>query len=398
MGRKKNKTIKPRGNKVFVALLICIIIIGVCYFAYDYFSGNLNFSSNQNTSSNASTSEVNSNSSSINVPVGKELKLYSQEPNENDKFEIYFFQLENANSQTQIGDAIYINYGNTDIIIDAGEKGIGSDVMIPYLNEHMKDDTIELCINTHTDSDHIGGFVGKSSGGILFSSKKINYVIDSGYEATTEVYKTYKTRLNELISTGTTYYSYEQTMKEENAPSRFYLGPDTYLDILDSKIYENNFAASNDVNDYSVPVKITHGENTFLLMGDCEKKAESNIIQYNNLGKVDFFKANHHGSETSNTTTLLDIIKPDYIVIDATRSNKYNLPRKTIIDRLLNYTEEIYTPFLNGGIHVYSDKTNITFECDGFIDYTVDKNGVLKEETKGKPIRIQESDFYEGLV
>ena len=187
-------------------------------------------------------------------------------------------------------------------------------------------------------------------------------------------------------------------MTSDIVPNVFYLGSDTYIQVLDTKLYENNFEEVKDLNDSSVPVLLVHGNNKFLLMGDCEKKAEERVIEYNNLSKVDFFKANHHGSPTSNTEALLDIIRPDYIVIDSTASNSYNLPKKEIVDRFLKYTENIYAPFINGGIHIYSDKTNITFECDGFIDYTNNKEGELVEGTQGQPTPLQDTSWYQTAV
>ena len=130
-------------------------------------------------------------------------------------------------------------------------------------------------------------------------------------------------------------------------------------------------------------------------MGDCEKKAESRVLQYNELGKVDFFKANHHGSPTSNTEELLNVIDPEYIVIDSTAENQYNLPKKEIVDRFLKYTENIYAPFINGGIHIYSDKTNLRFVPDGFIDYP--NGGAIKEGTEVM-IPLQNTSWYETAV
>lgn len=383
---KKNKRKKSKFKRTLSFIFAILLLIIICYSQKDRLFGN------QNNSIESSQS--------IPLPEGKEVKLSAKDDQEGN-LEIFFFQLENESSQSMVGDAIYLKYGDIDILIDAGVQYIGSNIVKPYLEEKVTDKVIELCINTHTDLDHIGGFVGlkKDSAytGVMSTSCKINYFIDSGYEASTEIYKNYKSERDKLVNNGTSYYSYEQTMTHDNIPSKYILGTDTYIELLDSKIYENNFSGSNDVNDYSVPLILHHGKTSFLLMGDCEKKAEENVLKYNNLPEVDFFKANHHGSPTSNTKGLLDVIKPDYIIIDATKENKYNLPKKEIVDRFLNYTQEIYAPFINGGIHVYSDKEKLSFDCDGYIDYTSGV-GILDENTKGTPIKLQTTSWYQNAV
>ena len=354
--------------------------------------------------SSSSLSSISSQTSSAFVSTGDPKSVYLNGTGEEQEgeLELYFFQLENERSLTQVGDAYYIRYGTVDILIDAGVQNIGSNVVLPYLKDRVTDGVIELCINTHTDEDHMGGFLGLKSGGeytgILSTEMEIRYFIDSGYQAKTLIYENYRAELQKKIETGTQYYSYAQTMSEENVPNRLILGPETYIDILDSKIYENDFAVSNNINDYSVPVILTHGKTKFLLMGDCEKKAEQAVLDRNALDHVDFFKANHHGSPTSNNKFLLDAIAPDYVLIDATASNKYNLPKKEIVDRFLEYTPEIYTPFLSGGIHVYSDKETLRFDCDGYRQYEDGKKGEIREGTVGAPLRIQDSAWYSEAI
>ena len=132
-------------------------------------------------------------------------------------------------------------------------------------------------------------------------------------------------------------------------------------------------------------------------MGDAEKKAEKALLSYNNVPQVDLFKSNHHGSNTSNSTELLDVIKPSYVIVDSTAKNEYNIPTKEILDRLRTYTPEIYAPFINGGIHIYLKKDSIRFNCDGYKQYENDLRGAIKNGTQGAPIRIHDSDWYKSL-
>ena len=229
--------------------------------------------------------------------------------------------------------------------------------------EHVEDKKLEMIITTHADSDHLGGMVGLSGkdmyGALEAPGIEYQYIVDFGYEADSKVYKDYVELRNARVQEGATYLSIKEIFNEENleAAAHFYLGEDMFLDFLDYKTY--GMTDIDDDNDRSVSCLLTHGEKKILLCGDSEKKEESYLTKLN-IGKVDVFKANHHGSPTSNTKNLLDQIRPEYVVICSSEENKYNLPKKTIISRLIEYTQNVYATFISGNIEVISKNNNIT--------------------------------------
>lgn len=375
-------------------LLITMLLLTGCEELFEMFSVSF---SNIESSSIYETSSSIKESSNPSVPSGIESTpkikyLTDYDSNDND-LDVRFLQLENKSSQKQSGDAIYLSIGNIDILIDAGTKGIGTNSVVPYLEKYVTDDTLELVISTHMDVDHIGGMVGnKSSGvytGVFNAGFNILNVIDCGFVAETETYKEYKLLLDSLITNGTNYYKYEDMIHDENTPNQFYLGKDCIMTILDTKMY--NFSSS-DENDYSVPCLIEHGQIRYLLTGDCEKKAEANLALLN-IGQVDLFKAAHHGSPTSNTEVFLDTVMPKNVIICSSYSNSYYLPKKEVIDRFVEkYTENVYGTFLNGTIHAFSNKTDLSLWCEGYYDYA-NNNGNLLEGTTTL-IPIQNSEWY----
>ena len=254
-------------------------------------------------------------------------------------------------------------YSRLDILIDAGEKASASCTVVPFLLEHVEDKKLEMIITTHADSDHLGGMVGLSGkdmyGALEAPGIEYQYIVDFGYEADSKVYKDYVELRNARVQEGATYLSIKEIFNEENleAAAHFYLGEDMFLDFLDYKTY--GMADIDDDNDRSVSCLLTHDEKKILLCGDSEKKEESYLTKLN-IGKVDVFKANHHGSPTSNTKNLLDQIRPEYVVICSSEENKYNLPKKTIISRLIEYTQNVYATFISGNIEVISKNNNIT--------------------------------------
>ena len=122
-----------------------------------------------------------------------------------------------------------------------------------------------------------------------------------------------------------------------------------------SKSYEN-------VNNDSVGLFLTHGENTFIFTGDAEALAEKEMADSGKLRHADVYKAGHHGSETSSCAEFMKAISPDYAVISCGEGNSYGHPNKKALKEISKYTDKIYRTDLNGTVTFVSDgkelKTN----------------------------------------
>ena len=345
--KERVKTIKKLPTWLIIILVIAIIAFGVWYY-FSVYVDKPNIDNPQD--------EIKNNVKDGTIYLGKEGTTSPE-------LKVTFLDLYGNSNNQQIGDSIFIEYGDIDILIDAGEKASGSCTVVPFLLEHVEDKKLEMIITTHADSDHLGGMVGLSGkdmyGALEAPGIEYQYIVDFGYEADSKVYKDYAELRNARVQEGATYLSIKEIFNEENleAAAHFYLGEDMFLDFLDYKTY--GMADIDDDNDRSVSCLLTHDEKKILLCGDSEKKEESYLTKLN-IGKVDVFKANHHGSPTSNTKNLLDQIRPEYVVICSSEENKYNLPKKTIISRLIEYTQNVYATFISGNIEVISKNNNIT--------------------------------------
>ncbi len=360
---KNQKIIKKQVNKAIkripLGIVICILIVG-CIVGYLYYK------------------KINDNKDSTNEKNIKGNVAYLvQEGTTVDDVKITFLELFGTNGNPQIGDSVFIECGDIDILIDAGEKASGSNTVVPFIEEHVSDNILELVIVTHADSDHLGGMVGLSNsyGALEVPGITYQYIVDFGYEGQTQLYKDYLEVRNKKIKEGTKYFSIGSIFDSDHleAITRFYLGVDTYLDLLDYKTYE--ISEITDDNDRSVSCLLTHNDKKVLLCGDAEKKEEAYLTSLN-IGHVDVFKANHHGSPTSNTNAFLDNITPNYVIICSSEENKYNLPKKTIIERFNNYTENVFATFISGNIMI-----------------TLKDNDVIVSAEKSL-VFVQKSDWY----
>ena len=360
---KNQKIIKKQVNKAIkripLGIVICILIVG-CIAGYLYYK------------------KINDNKDSTNENNIKGNVAYLvQEGTTVDDVKITFLELFGTNGNPQIGDSVFIECGDIDILIDAGEKASGSNTVVPFIEEHVSDNILELVIVTHADSDHLGGMVGLSNsyGALEVPGITYQYIVDFGYEGQTQLYKDYLEVRNKKIKEGTKYFSIGSIFDSDHleAITRFYLGVDTYLDLLDYKTYE--ISEITDDNDRSVSCLLTHNDKKVLLCGDAEKKEEAYLTSLN-IGHVDVFKANHHGSPTSNTNAFLDNVTPNYVIICSSEENKYNLPKKTIIERFNNYTENVFATFISGNIMI-----------------TLKDNDVIVTAEKSL-VFVQKSDWY----
>lgn len=115
-----------------------------------------------------------------------------------------------------------------------------------------------------------------------------------------------------------------------------------------------------ELNNYSVSIKLTHGENSFLFTGDAEAVSENEMLKHDL--KSDVLKVGHHGSDSSTTPQFLNKASPKYAIISVGKDNKYGHPSTTILDRLTAANIEIYRTDQDGTIIATSDGEKITFE------------------------------------
>lgn len=293
--------------------------------------------------------------------------------------------LETGNKYT--GDAIYVKAGDTDLLIDAGSRNSSSTTISNFINNYVNDNVLEYVIATHAHQDHIAGFVGTKNDPGIFDLYEVKTIIDFPMtNATSQVYNNYIEKRNNEVSLGAKHYTALECYNNENGASRIInLSEEVKLEILYNYFYDHK--TSNE-NNYSVCVMITHGSKKFLLTGDLEDEGEEYLVEYNDLTKVDVFKAGHHGSYTATTNKLLQVIQPDIVCVCCCAGhNEYKasfeniFPSQSFISRVSKYTDRIYVTTLmtdngftsmNGNIVISSSPNGIIVNCSN-------NNTILKD-------------------
>lgn len=277
---------------------------------------------------------------------------------------IHFLELGNKYT----GDCTLIKVGKTEVLIDAGSRASS----IPYIKEYLDkyvEDKLDYVIVTHAHEDHYAGFATNNGTDSLFDLYDIRTIIqfaNTNQNSTKKLYSNYLRERDEAVSRGAIWFNalecVEETQKTVNgnsvvAQSEYELGEgenSVKMQILYQRYYEE---LSNTENNYSVCLQIVQGNNKYLFTGDLEGKGEESLVtdsrNTGKLSKVQLYKAGHHGSKTSSTNELLEVIQPEVVCVcccagssEYTSKNENQFPTLEFVNRVSVYTDKIYVTTL----------------------------------------------------
>lgn len=381
MAKKKNK--REKELQKFVACLVVIIIITVIVLAVFYISNGYKF--------DFGFLKKESESVSVN---------YSEVDNVRD-LKVYFIDIGQ-------GDCIFIELPDgKNMLIDTGEKrNAGKAKIDKYLRDEKGNKvTIDYCVATHPDSDHIGLMpyvyeqydVLKSYRPYVYSENKsasaLPYELNKGIKIknSSNIYYDYITNVNAE-------QTYWEFFKDDSDFSNGFTGKD-------GEIYEytvnfvmpyadnlNDYQYFTTPNDFSAVIMLEYADRKILFTGDIEyetgkKGAEQSFIREfstSNPAMVDcdVLKVAHHGSDSSTSPEFLSLVKPEHSVISCGLSNKHRHPLKSTLDNLVNCGSEIYRTDLQGTIILTIDSKGImTFEkqTDKYDGKILDDGDTIKQ-------------------
>ncbi|MCL2813863.1 MAG: MBL fold metallo-hydrolase [Oscillospiraceae bacterium] len=239
------------------------------------------------------------------------------------------------------GDSILIQTPEGQyMLIDTGERN-QYDKLSAYL-DHYNVKNFKYVIFTHPHSDHIG------SSDMIVKNYNIETLIMPNVSHTT---KTFERLITEIEKK-------ELEVTQAKAGLRFNFGEAEFMILGPSpKDYDN-------LNNYSVVVKMIYKENAFLFTGDMEKEPENEVMEFcdeNNISLfADVLKVAHHGSSTSSQDTFLNRIDSKYAVIFCGADNSYNHPNLKVVERLEAGGARVLRTDLEGDIVIVSDGVNLS--------------------------------------
>lgn len=309
---------------------------------------------------------------------------------------VHFLELGNKYT----GDCTYIKVGtNIDILIDCGSKSNSVATVSNYLNQYVTDGVLEYVIITHGHQDHYAGFATTTKVNSIFdlyecetiitfsttNQKTPTIYLDETASTTNNVSKLGITSYNSTTaSTSTLYANFNRELTDEldttltkgakagQKPTHLLASEvagnnngeivldetnDITLQILDNYYYTNE---AHTENDYSVCTMINQGNKHFIFTGDLEEDGEAYLVQqsrnpvfYEANFRVELYKAGHHGSKTSSSVELLNVIKPKIVCVcccagssEYTNNVANQFPTKQFINNISKFTTQVYVTTL----------------------------------------------------
>lgn len=240
-------------------------------------------------------------------------------------------------------DCALILCGDESILIDAGE--VDSYTAIDAYLKSQNVQKLDYLILTHAHADHIG-----SADEIIRNYPISNVIMPKYSEAHMPTSKVYEDLLYALSESGAKVIAAKP-------------GNDYALSGCSFTVYAPN-QDYKEMNDSSVVVRVTYGENHFLFQGDAEKASETDILEAGFPVQADVIKLGHHGSKTSSTEKYLRAVSPQLAIISCGENNSYKLPSESTLQRLSALGIDYRRTDRNGNIVVTSDGKEITVQTE----------------------------------
>lgn len=231
------------------------------------------------------------------------------------------------------GDSILLQSNGKNLLIDTGSKSSKKD-LFHYL-EKTGIKNLDYIVATHPHEDHIGnmGYIINKYGIVenLYAPKKVS------------TSASYKAMISALTHA-------DKKITVAKPGISFHLGDDVLC-----KIIAPNNSNYDNINNYSVVLKVTFGKTSFLFTGDAENISEKEILEKNHDINVDVLKVGHHGSKTSTSDNFLKAVSPKIAIISCGDGNEYGHPHQEIIEKLEKNNISIFRTDIEGSIVLESN-------------------------------------------
>lgn len=195
------------------------------------------------------------------------------------------------------GDGMIISQNSFQMVIDTGPD---NKKMMGCLERELPfwDKNLEVVIITHEDADHNGGLKD------IQNYYKIENLYGMKSENEQDIYTNYLQK-GDVIEMGLVRFEALNPSQNEE-----------------------------DKNKGSIVGLVSIDKIRILLMGDVTTEIEQKLVWQKQLSKVDILKAAHHGSKEATSEELLEMVRPEEVVISVGKNNRFGHPTKEVVERV----------------------------------------------------------------
>ena len=232
------------------------------------------------------------------------------------------------------------------MLYDGGDRNKSSFV-VSYLKEE-KVNSLDYVIASHYDADHLNGVVGALN---VFPTKQ---VFSPDYTTDTKVFNSF----HSVIDTK------DISRKQPKVGATYSLGDASF------QILSPSGDDYSDPNNYSIGIRITDGDCSFLITGDAESDSEKEICKSKLELESDVYVMGHHGSGTSTSWELLQKVTPEYAVLSCGTGNTYGHPHIESMEKLQDMDIQLLRTDKQGTVIASTDGSSITWNVSPCNDYS----------------------------
>ena len=237
------------------------------------------------------------------------------------------------------GDATLIICDGHAMLIDAGDNTQGTFVQ-NYLTK-MDISFLDMAVATHPDADHIGGM-----------------------DVILQKFDCSRLLLPDVVKDTKTYEDLVNVIEDRNVNAIHPYAGDSYgLGSAQVSVLSPCRDDYEDVNDFSIVLKVSYGNTNFLFNGDASTQVEEEMLANGMDVSADVLKVGHHGSRTSSCEKFIKTVGAKSAVISCGVENEYGHPAAAVLNTLRANGTEVYRTDEQGTIILYSDGNTITFNC-----------------------------------
>lgn len=235
-------------------------------------------------------------------------------------------------------DSTLITCGEHAMLIDAGNND-DEEPILNYIQNKAGLTHLDYVIGTHPHEDHIGSLDS------VIEAFSVDTVMLPNVTANTRTFQDVLTAIDEK--------GLSITVPEVG--ETYSLGYASFTVLGPVSDYGDN------LNDWSIALKVTYGDTRFLFTGDAEADAEADMLNTGLDLSADVYQVGHHGSRTSSSSAFLDAINPRYAVISCGAGNDFGHPHQETLAALAARNIEVYRTDLQGTVVATTDGSNISF-------------------------------------
>ncbi|OGO33206.1 MAG: DNA internalization-related competence protein ComEC/Rec2 [Chloroflexi bacterium RBG_16_56_11] len=237
------------------------------------------------------------------------------------------------------GDAILIQQGNRQVLVDGGPDPRDIDLA---LGSRMPfwDRSLDLLVLTHPHQDHLAGLVE------VLRRYKVGQVLCPDIDYSSPLYDEWQRLLDEKKVRVTT----------ARAGQQISLGDGVIIRVI-SPPAELRTGGDSDIDNNGIILRLTAGQVSFLMTADIMEETERALVRERAGLAATVLKAAHHGSVTSSTPGFLAVVSPRVAVISCGAGNKFGHPDDLVTERLANEVglENIYRTDTQGTVDFVTD-------------------------------------------